>query len=355
MRSIVPYLVLCSALMPLVPAVAKPMEGLYRVREPFSAQEPNAHDEGLRRAFDTLVLRLTGNPDAATSPALASLRSNPQQLITQYGVENDILMVEFDPATVQRSLRQAGMGTWGAERPSLLTWWLSESSQGTQLAGDDQESGNLLRTAAQYRGLPLLLPLADLDEQLAVTPEVVQTGNVGVLREASSRYDANALLAVAAREAETGGWQATWQLWLANKEGKGEVSAANPQALADAVMVAVNGYLAPQFVARPEATQALRLEVRGANISRFAELDRLLEPMNGELIVVEGDRLVYRLQANPEQLRTQLAMARLQEVPAPPPPPPAQQAPTVNASGQPVAAPLPPPSEGTGTLLHYRW
>ncbi len=336
MRSFVPYLVSCAALLPLT-ASALPMEGLYRVNEPYSSQLLGGRDEGLRRAFDTLILRLTGDVQAAQSPALAALRNNPQQLITQYGVQGNTLMVEFDPTSVQRSLRQAGLGMWGNERPALLTWWLNESSEGNQLVGDGQDSANVLRNAAQYRGLPLTLPLADLNEQLAVTPETLQSGNLSSLREAASRYDADALLVVDAREAD-GGWQATWQVALASNQqqgpAQGQVTAANSQALADAVMLAVSGYLAPQFVAKPAISQALRLEVRGANIARFAELDRLLEPMNGQLLVAEGDRLIYSLEANPEQLRNQLSMARLQEAP----------------TGIDDTA-----SAGAGPLLHYRW
>ena len=49
-------------------------------------------------------------------------------------------------------------------------------------------------------------------------------------------------------------------------------------------------------------------------MARFAELDRLLEPFGGSLLRVESDRLVYRVNASPEQLRAQLSLARLHEV-----------------------------------------
>ena len=52
--------------------------------------------------------------------------------------------------------------------------------------------------------------------------------------------------------------------------------------------------------------------------------------MGAKLVEVQGKSLVYRVTASPEQLRAQLALARLQEAPAEP----AQ--PAVDANGQPV-------------------
>jgi hypothetical protein len=81
-------------------------------------------------------------------------------------------------------------------------------------------------------------------------------------------------------------------------------------------MLAVSTYLAPQYRVAAGETSEITLEVLGADVERFAELDRLLEPFGARLQRVESDRLVYRLNASPEQLRSQLALARLQEVSA---------------------------------------
>jgi hypothetical protein len=77
--------------------------------------------------------------------------------------------------------------------------------------------------------------------------------------------------------------------------------------------LAVSQRLAPRFVSRPGAAQSLQLEVQGANLARYAELQRLLEPFAARLQWAKGDRLAFRLNASPEQLRAQLALGRLQE------------------------------------------
>ena len=161
-------------------------------------------------------------------------------------------------------------------------------------------------------------------------------GDRTALQAVSARYRADALLGVLARPDESGAWQASWQVWVADRQGQGLVSAASFQSLSDQVMQAVNAWLAPQFIVQPAAAESLLLEVNGANVARFAELDRLLAPMNGQLVQVEGDRLLYRLEASPQQLHTQLSMAHLQEAPAPA---------ALPAAGQP----------GERVLMRYRW
>ncbi len=314
MRAITRLFVSCLFLFSL-PLSAQTLNTLYQVREPVSSQQPTERDAALSRALDTLVVRLTGDPAALQNPAVVELRKSPQQLISQYSYQNgppQVLQVDFDPLSSERSLRQAGLSLWGANRPAILAWWLNETSDGSTLVGDAQSGAALLRDAAQHRGLPLLLPLADLDEQLLATAENLSANQPAALQDASARYGADALLTVQAREAD-GQWQAQWRLWLGDTREQGTAQGADQVALADAVWLAVSQRLAPRFVSRPGAAQGLQLEVQGANLARYAELQRLLEPFAARLQWAQGNRLSFRLNASPEQLRAQLALGRLQE------------------------------------------
>jgi hypothetical protein len=79
----------------------------------------------------------------------------------------------------------------------------------------------------------------------------------------------------------------------------------------------------------------------------------LLEPFGGNLLRVESDRLVYRVNASPEQLRAQLALARLQEVAEDEAPLDARQPMDEGGVvGEPDNAPASPES---GTVMRYRW
>ena len=335
-------------------AMAENVPGLYQVREPVSGQGAEARTAATGKALDTLVLRLTGDPKAAQSPALAELRKDPQQIINQVGGEAgppESVVVEFDPGSTERALRKAGLALWGSNRPSILGWWLNDSVEGSSLVGDGQASAQPLRRAAQHRGLPLRLPLADLQEQLVADAKQIESSDPAPLREAAKRYGADALLAVHAQEAD-GKWQGKWQLWLGDQREQGTAEGGDPAALADAVMLAVSSRLAPRYVTRPGASSQLQLQVQGMNLQRYAELARVLEPYGPRLQLADGTTLTYGVTGNREQLRAQLGLAKLQEVPV-------EQAPAVPATPAPAAgqepAAQPQPAAKPFDGLRFRW
>ncbi|WP_432219004.1 DUF2066 domain-containing protein [Pseudomonas kribbensis] len=344
-------LVGCLSLVSLA-SQAENVKGLYQVREPVNGQSPEERDRATQAALDTLVLRLTGDPKAPQNPGLAPIRKDPQQIISQFGFDAgppEVLKVDFDPATTEQALRRAGLSLWGASRPSILSWWLNDSTEGSSLVGDGQASAAPLRRAAQHRGLPLRLPLADLSEQLVATAPTLEGTDPAPLHAASERYNADALLAVHARE-EGGQWQAKWHLWLGDQKEAGSVQGADQAAVADAVMLAVAERLAPRFVAKPGASGQQTLEVQGMNLEHYATLLRMLEPFGVRLESVDADRIVYRVNGSADQLRAQLSLAKLQEMPAEAPAPVAPQ-PAVPGSA-PVVAPAPAPAAPS---LRFRW
>jgi hypothetical protein len=151
---------------------------------------------------------------------------------------------------------------------------------------------------------------------------------------------------------EGGQWQAKWNLWLGDKKEAGSVQGADQAAVADAVMLAVSERLAPRFVVKAGGASGEQLlEVQGMNLERYAALGRLLDPFGARLQSVDGDRILYRVNGSAEQLRSQLSLAKLQEVPA-------GEAPAPVAPVQPVAqgsAPAVAPAVAPTPQLRFRW
>jgi hypothetical protein len=153
---------------------------------------------------------------------------------------------------------------------------------------------------------------------------------------------------VQARE-DNGEWQAQWRLWLGDEREQGKAQGADQATLADAVLLMVSERLALRYVVAPGAASNLTLEVQGTDLARYAELQRILQPLAAQLHKVEGDRLIYQVNANAEQLRAQLALMHLQEV--------AVEAQPVDA-GQSMQPPTDAPAPQVlkrDDVLRFRW
>ena len=320
---------------------AEVVANLYQVQEPVASQTPDERTQAIARALETLVLRLTGDPKAINSPALSALRGDTQQIISQYGYDAgppQSLQVDFDPLSTDKAPRGAGLAMWGNNRPVILGWWLNESTEAASLVGDGQGAAEPLRRAARHRGLPLRLPLADLSEQLVGTAKNLEGTDPAPLQGASERYGADALLAVhVTQNGEK--WQAKWRLWLGGQKEQGSSEGSDQAALADAVLLAVSERLAPRYVSKPGVASDLTLEIGGMTLDHYAELGRLLEPLGGQLKTVNGDSVIYRVTASAEQVRSQMALAKLNEVPAP----------VVAEAPVPLPAPVAPVAPGATT------
>lgn len=343
MRLIARWFAFCL-LFTTLSVTAAQVEGLYEVREPVASQDPAERAAAMSRALQTLVVRLTGDRKAAQDPRLQPLLADPQQLVQQYVYEAGTpvtLSVVFDPVLSQRALREAGLSLLSAERATVLAWWLNEADGGSVLVAEGQEGADTLRAAAQNRGVPLNLPLGDLNEQLLANPETLRGSDAQTLQEASERYAADALLAVVAQGGDS--WRADWQLWVAGERVSGSSSAASQAALADAVLLEVGERLATQF-AHAGAAQSLILEVQGNDLARYASLQRLLEPFAPRLQAVVGSNLVYEVDASPDQLRSQLQLGRLHELPAE----------AVDAQAAPQAQPLQVPA-AAANRMRFAW
>lgn len=186
---------------------------------------------------------------------------------------------------------------------------------------------------------------------MLISDELLQGDAEAVLQEPAVRYEADMQLLVLARQRGSA-WQADWRLLLGDGEERGQLEASDQASLADALLLTLSQRLAPRFVVRPEAASQLVLEVQGADLARFAQLERVLEPFAARLLRVEGDRLRYRLQASAQQLHAQLSLLQLQVVPAEVP---AVQPVTAEQSGEaPLAAAAQVPA-ASAALLQYRW
>lgn len=331
-------------------AYAASADTLYQVREELVSQASDVRDAGLQQAFVTLVQRLTGQAEAAQSAPLAKYYANPEELISRYGYEDNILVVNFDPQTVQSALRASGLPIWGANRLAVLAWWQADDIQGLRLLSDGQAGARKLANAAQYYGVPARIPLGDLDEQLLVSTDALSDSQE--IRALVERYTADAVLIVQ-QQSDDETLQAQWQLWIGDKQEQGQVSASSQDALASNVFAKVNEYLAQRFAIKPGQGEDFIVRVADVDLERFVLLERLLEPFAAQLDEVNQNYTQWQVRSSPEQLRSQMALAHLHERSMPEPQTAAEL--TSGENDQAASADRPNQADAGAQTLYFSW
>src|SRR5690606_36341490 len=135
-----------------------------------------------------LLVRVTGNREARVDPELAALiegaARDERNFVNSYGRDaRGRVNVGFNATRVNQALTALGRPVWGPERPLTLLWVAFDDGLGERaLLGANEAAGvvnpelaELMRTAqaefaavANERGLPITLPLLDLEDLTAV-------------------------------------------------------------------------------------------------------------------------------------------------------------------------------------------
>lgn len=267
------------------PGLARAVEvtWIYDAVVPVSDQSAAARLEAGRAGLLQVLTRVTGMSSLPDSEALQAALAAPDRYYNRFVFEKPppplaadqageaqeqpdlLLRMRFVPASVLGLVRQAGLPIWRSERPLVIAWVVADAGGDRRILGADSDSPAVraLTERALARGVPLQLPMMDLQDQLEVEPGAVWGRLSQSLVPASERYGAEIIL-IGRLQAGAGElWSGSWEFWI-----DGEVSELDERNLAeDALGVAVIDRLADDLVARyavqDRGVQELRLGVSG--------------------------------------------------------------------------------------------
>ncbi len=293
-----------------LPAPAGQVEGLYSAQAAVAGRDPDSRNAALREALKKVLVKLTGRRTTEAPQAL--LDQAPDWVETfRYRDTRDpehpmALEVQFDPRALNRALRAQGIPLWGPDRPLVLLWAAEERHGRRHLLQNDTDAQVFaaLEAAAADRGLPLLLPLNDLEDRQHLQAGDLWGGFDERIERASQRYRPDLVMVALARIRPSGA-RVQWRLTGSEDQGTARAQAldtAMAQALDQAADAIAAHYLTP--VAAPGAgnatTPGLRLELTGVtdldDLHRFAAfLDGRRAVTHWALEAVEDDRAWFRL------------------------------------------------------------
>ena len=168
----------------------------------------------IKAAMARVLIKVTGDRNAPFDPALQSMLADAGKYLNSYGSDRQGQpQVGFIATQVDQALAALRKPVWGPERPLTLVWIAVDDGSGGRalLGANDTAALGLepnppgmterlaalrkeLQSVAEERGLPITLPLLDLQDLGAVTFADVWGGFEDRVSAASTRYRADALL-----------------------------------------------------------------------------------------------------------------------------------------------------------------
>lgn len=305
------------------PLWAVEVTDLYETELAVSGQGRTERHKSVREALVEVLIKVSGNEQVALLPGVPELLGRSLQFLQQYryrtetdqsagGVEvsepQQWLWMRFNQAGLDKALREINVPIWGRTRPSTLLWLAVEQRGQRQLVGGSDESELLSRISrqAKRRGIPLVLPLLDLEDQQRLKATDVWINFQDNILSASTRYPSEAILVGRLLELGDGRWQGRWNLNLG-----GQLYDWSHTGLLETVLsYGIEGTastLAARFVRVTDNTSdelyILVKDIR--NLADFARSERSLRTLNGVTKVhasqVDGDRILFAVKTRADR------------------------------------------------------
>ena len=276
---------------------------LYTVSVAPDPAAANVRAAAEQHAMTVLLTRITGRRDPASQPEIAGLIRNARDYVTSYQSAADEVRVGFSRTGVNAVLDSLNLPYWGAERPATLVWIAADlgGGQRSEIMADTitppRRAGEILGapafplaeearqtfdvildelvTAADERGLPIVLPLLDEQDRTQVRFADVWGGFDQFVAQAAERYAVDAVL-IGRVAVTTFGLEVRWTLL----RGELRQTAVTPDIRSGIDWLA--DQFASQFITVGGASLT-RITVHG--IESWADFGRVLEYLQSVSVI----------------------------------------------------------------------
>jgi hypothetical protein len=323
---IIRYLLFICALALAGTASADKVVDLYSAEALVKSQSEAQRGAAAKQALADTLVRVSGSSAIADNPVVRQALVRAQDYVYEYSyvstdetletldgseVAASRLQLKFSPPLVEQLLRDANLAFWPANRPTVLVWLVANTPSGRDVVSD-LPAMTVLRDRAQERGLPLMIPLFDLEDHLAMPADALWQIQERQIREASERYRADAIVVVRASELSGERWRADWQLMHDDGAPSFDSEGDSLKALLPAVIDTVADHFAARYAISPTEAGDANVVLQVNNVASFADYKKV-ENYLSQLALVRRTQLAN---LNTDGLTLKLAtegdIARLQ-------------------------------------------
>lgn len=268
------------------------------------------------RALGQVVVRITGNPQAASHSVIRRAASSIDAIVLDSKVRQDsdtvngvpvyktVLSVSFDPDSVDGLIAAAGLKIWTSTRPKPILWLAINDGRGARLVTGQQTAVvKPLATRGLERGMRFLLPAGNAAEQAALTS--IWALNAPAMQVLTNRYRNDSQL-IGKVYRQPPGWAADWLLTRDGVElARWSFADADPRkVIASGVDEGANAIAKRDAVSLDTGVSGPQL-VDISSVNTQSDYIRLMSYLQTLAVV----RKVAVVEARPGQLRLQLDLA----------------------------------------------
>lgn len=165
-----------------------------------------------------VLVKVTGRSDLQGNPTINAQLPVAQDYLQQFRYQSasveaspgQSLILDFNPVALDGLINHTGLKPLGVQRPTLLLWLVNDQTGQQQYLNSESEVIGLFKAEAARRGLPVQLPIYDLEDQVALPVSDLWGLFETSIDKASARYLPDAVLAARMQVSQSGFNQVEW-------------------------------------------------------------------------------------------------------------------------------------------------
>ncbi|WP_257325668.1 DUF2066 domain-containing protein [Pseudoalteromonas rhizosphaerae] len=245
-------------------ATAVEVTDLYQDVLKVSDKSRDARLSASREALLNVLVKVSGDPNADKNPTAQRRSKDISDYMLKFEYDEKAngqlnLVVKFEANKINALVKELNLPLWGTRRPLVAIWLAIEDNWRRELVTQESypQLEQLIYSTAARRGLPVVVPLLDLqDRALVGIPEV--WGNFSSpVEQASSRYSAErSITARLYKQPDSEIWLLDWRFTNDELFEANRVSGDKQQAIALMIDSLAAG-LANEYAVDPNSTTQL--------------------------------------------------------------------------------------------------
>jgi hypothetical protein len=193
--------VLLLLLLPCKEVLAVEVSSLYQGKVEIENQSTANRRKAIKAALSVVMVKVGGTQKILAKPEVRKAINNYNLYLSQYQYETDeqgalYLQAQFNESKVNKVFQSHNLPLWGSLRPQTLIWLVEEDMLSRKVVSSMSSSQlpTVIQKSSQTRGLPVIMPLMDLEDSQNIALSDVWGKFYQPLSQASQRYDAESIV-----------------------------------------------------------------------------------------------------------------------------------------------------------------